>query len=80
MAYAQRIVLLQPFLDTQLQTQLLDLTSSAKRAMAGNAEASVITLFDALLKAWEIRDNFKTLTPFYVECVRLCFIDLIKQN
>ena len=23
---------------------------------------------------------FKTLTPFYVECARLCFIDLIKKN
>ena len=41
---------------------------SANRAMAGNAEASELSLLDTLLKTYEIQDNFKTLTPFYVEC------------
>ena len=46
----------------------------------GNAEASGITLLDALFKDLRDKDDFKTLTPFYVECVGFCFIDLIKQN
>ena len=37
---------------------------SANRAMAGNAEASELSLLDTLLKTYEIQDNFKTLTPF----------------
>ena len=54
-------MLLQPFVDTQLQTQLMNLTSSctetvfqsANRTMAGNAEAPGITLLDTL----DLRDT-----------------------
>ena len=78
----------QPFLDTQLQTQLLDLHlhgwklcfQSAIETWRETLRRQLLHCFKRFLKTWEIQDNFKTLTPFYVECIWLCSIGLIKQN
>ena len=48
--------------------------------MVGNAGASEITLLDRLFKDLRDTGQFQDTNPFYVECVRFCFIDLIKQN
>ena len=54
----------------------------SNRDVAGNVETPVITLLDTLFQDLrdKIQDKIQDTKPFYVECIRLCLIDPIKQS